>query len=466
MTDTTLASVMLFGYMSLALLVAIFFRNQFKFLQKLFLPAAVLAGFIILITGPSMLGIYNVPMGKHIDAYVFHLITAIFIILGLRGYSSERNVPRTGTTTLFIAKVFSFQAALGILLTMLIAISIQPGLFSGFGSFLMLGFGFDPTVSLYFGGFWEEELGFSNGRHIAFSFAVLGFLVAYILGLLMIGIAKKRGEVSIYPRNEDSPVLSGIVDKDSQGISAGRLTTTSQAMESLTLHLAVIGIVFLLSYSFMRLIARWMVSEFDAGFVIVAEVFMNFQFFFGFIFALLVKRIIRYFSVEHILDEGLMNRSLGVASDYLVVAAIASIPLVISSIRLWETLTLVLVGAVATYFFVIFLSRLLYKEEDCIERRAALFGFVTGNISTSVALLRVVDPELRHPVGRDLAFAGVLTFFAAIPLIFIINLPLIAEETMYQLYAALISIGYIVVLYVIWTLFGIRKSRREKKEQE
>jgi len=80
-----LDSFLVFGYVSLALLLAVFFRTQFKFLQHLFIPSNIIAGLILLLLGPGILGIVNIPAGQLAHNFVFHLITVIFILLGVKG---------------------------------------------------------------------------------------------------------------------------------------------------------------------------------------------------------------------------------------------------------------------------------------------------------------------------------------------------------------------------------------------
>lgn len=46
-----MALAMLFGYISMGLLLAAFLRSQFKYLQRLFFPSCILAGFILLLLG-------------------------------------------------------------------------------------------------------------------------------------------------------------------------------------------------------------------------------------------------------------------------------------------------------------------------------------------------------------------------------------------------------------------------------
>jgi len=464
--EAGMGSILVFGYMSLVLVLAVYFRSQFQFLQKLFLPGSIIAGIILLLLSPSVLNIVPLPVAQLADGFVYHLLAVLFIVLGLRGFGSESQPGSVGTGTVVIGKVLAVQAIVGSLIVLLVIFLVSPQLFSGLGSFLMLGFGLDAPLAQYFGGFWEEELAFEGGSGIAFSFVALGFLFAYILGLIMIVIARKGDRVQDPAQIADETTLTGVIPSRAPAEKqeeAGRLTTGTQSIDAFTFHLSLVGIILLITYSLLRFLAQWIVTEFDPGAVIVGEVLMHFQFFFAFVFALLARRIMKFFNVLHLLDRGVLNRTLGVAVDYMVVAAIVSIPLVVSSIHLWETLAIVIIGGLITLGAVIWLSRKLFGTRN-LEREAALFGFVSGNISSSVALLRVVDPRLENPILRELTFAGVLSYLIAIPLIFVINLPLIGEGPLYLLYAVGLYLGYIAILFLVWHFFI--RTRMPSPEEE
>jgi len=68
-----------------------------------------------------------------------------------------------------------------------------------------------------------------------------------------------------------------------------------------------------------------------------------------------------------------------------VVAAIASVPLVISLVNTWETLSLSLIGAGLTLLAVVVLMNKVCGEKS-IAKQVATYGFLTGNISSAVAL--------------------------------------------------------------------------------
>ena len=57
-------SFMLFGFLSMALLLGVFIRSQLKFFQKYMIPGSVIAGFITLIIGPGLLNIVSIPTAR------------------------------------------------------------------------------------------------------------------------------------------------------------------------------------------------------------------------------------------------------------------------------------------------------------------------------------------------------------------------------------------------------------------
>ena len=326
---------MLFGYLSMALLIGIFIRSQLRFFQKYLIPACIIAGFIMLILGPGLLNIIRLPPSDDIDFLVYNLLTAIFIILGLRGFHPEQAKDKeTLKNTAVITAGLSFQLVVGALLTLAVIFLLNPGLFSGFGAMLMLGQGFDPTLARFFGGFWEQDLGFPGGQSIAFAFSALGFLLSYVLGLLYIFWTRKKGLISPIPGEEQVAVQTGIVAPDEEKKSAGLITTHSHAIETLSLHLAFIGLSMLIVYGLIRVVVIFMLNNLSAGMVIVTEVLVNFNFLFGLLIGLVARRLMLKLKIYHVVDRGLLDRILGITVDYMVVAAITSIPLVISQVHI------------------------------------------------------------------------------------------------------------------------------------
>jgi len=421
------ASFMLFGYLSMALLLGVFIRSQLKFFQRYLIPGSVIAGFIMLIIGPNFLNIVSIPTGDEVDFLVFNLLTAISIAIGLRGFDAEKDKGKEVLKlSAAITGLLSFQLAAGMLFALAVVLLINPGLFRGFGSMLMLGHGFDPTMARFFGGFWEQEQGFTGGQSIAFAFSSFGFLMAYLLGLGYIIWTKKRGLITPIPGEESASVQTGILQTRKKKPAAGLLTTHNQSIETFTVHLAIIGLGMLLLYGLLRLLALVMIHNFSSGMVIVTETLFSFNYLFGLLMGLFFRWLLKRLKIDYLVNRGVLERILGVAVDYMVVAAIASIPLVISLVNTWETLSLSLIGAGLTLLAVVVLMNKVCGEKS-IAKQVATYGFLTGNISSAVALLRVLDPRLEDPFIRNLTYAAGLSFIAALPLFLFMNIAVVGR---------------------------------------
>ena len=68
-------------------------------------------------------------------------------------------------------------------------------------------------------------------------------------------------------------------------------------------------------------------------------------------------------------------------------------------------LLIALAGGILTTLVVFLLGSKLSDYK--LERTVAIYGVVTGTVSTGLMLLRIVDPELRTPVAREIGFMNV-----------------------------------------------------------
>lgn len=457
MEGISLDAVMLFGYMSLGLVAAAYLRSQLPFLQRLILPSSILAGLLLLLVGPNLLNLIDIPLGGQVDTLVYVLLTALFTVLGLRGFNSSAGFRQTAAATALITKGLVLQGLLGLLFTLLVILTLKPDLFPAFGSLLMLGFGFDNVPALYMGGFWEQEMAFHGGRGVAFSFSMLGFLLSYILGLILISWQSKKeaGSAAVLPG--EKAARTGFLPAEGEYPPAGRRTTHAASIHSLTFHLALVGFVVLVTLGLVRLVGFVLINALGPEAVIVSEIFVNFSFLIGFALGIACRKLMIALNIQHVADRGLLAQLSGVLVDYMVVGAIMAIPLFVSSVLIGEVLLLALLGGLLMFFAVPLLARMIFGEKNLLQQ-AALFGFLTGNVTSGVALLRVVDPRLESPVAGQLAWASLLALIAAVPLFLIINIPAIGGGMLYLLYAAAAMLFYGALWYLAWRFLIQGKS--------
>jgi ESS family glutamate:Na+ symporter len=83
------------------------------------------------------------------------------------------------------------------------------------------------------------------------------------------------------------------------------------------------------------------------------------------------------------------------------------------------------------------------------QRVISMFGLLTGTISTGLALLRVIDPEYRTPVARDLALGSGLSLFFSFPLLLLINVPALNRTIRMYLLTEMAVLVYILFIFTV-----------------
>ncbi len=439
--------VLLFAYISAALLLAVFLRKQLLFLKHLMIPNAIVAGLIVLLCSGRLFGIMNISP-DHLNLTVYHLLTGIFILIGLRK-------PRPGktraifTTTMIISQGYAILAVIGCIFTLIWVGALFPNFFPSFSMLPLLGFGFDHLTAASIGLQWEQ-VGFTGGGHAGFSFGVMGLLWSYLGGVIIILWSRKRQK-----DKESSPGLEareGIIPRESKKQAGAFITTAPEAVESMALHLALVGFLYLLAFSCMSQLSSWLGRFGNAG-ELVGGVLWNYNFLFGFLLGFLGRKIIDWLDLGYLFDSGTMQRISGTMVDYMIAASIAAVPLLIYAEYWAEVVILSLISGVLVALFVYFTSHRMYTGHQ-LARSAAVFGYLTGTIASGMALLRMVDPELDTPAAEDLACAGGLSLLLGFPLLLIINYPLygfITEMPLrYLLIASGLFAGYGLLLFLIW----------------
>jgi ESS family glutamate:Na+ symporter len=297
-----------------------------------------------------------------------------------------------------------------------------------------------------------ENNGFSAGKDLALTSATFGILGAVIFGMVLVNWATRKG----YTVRKKDP--ESISEDDSIGIipvdrrpEAGKLTVNSDAIESVTLHLAIVGIAILIGFVIQKSLVG-IESYFDfkikilSGFPLFPLCLIG-----GFIVQFFEQR----YDKHKVIDVGLMKRIQNTSLDFLVAAAIATINLAVVSEMLLPLLVLVAFGILWNVFCVVFVARRVLPDA-WFERSIAEMGQSMGVTATGLLLLRVVDPEYETPAVDAFAYkqllhepimGGGIWTAAAIPLIFTIGaLPVLG-----------ISVGAIVIWSVVLLLMGSKK---------
>ncbi len=401
--------LLVFGFMAIVLLAGILLRAKVKFFQKFLIPSCFLGGTIGLILIST--GVVDASIDL-LESYAYHLFIISFISLGLtvtlrksstNDVYSDRN-PVKGSFWMAIVSwvVMAMQAIIGTLFVFLFN-ALGSDLHPTFGFLAPLGFTQGPGQALSVGKVWEG-FGFAHAATLGLSFAAFGFAFSFFIGVPLVNWGIRKGFSALAPKSLSKELLTGVVDRESPKESAGTLTTHSGNTDTLAFHAALVGLVYVLTYLLIRGIG-FFVSE---G---VAQSLWGFFFFFGVIVALLVKYIIVRLGLGHLLDPGVQRRITGWSIDFLIIATIMAIQLVI----VWEYIVPIVVislaSGIATTLVVLYIGRRSWSYS--FERTVGTYGFATGTVSTGLLLLRIADPEFETPVALEL---GMQALFAS-PLI-------------------------------------------------
>ncbi len=398
--------LLVFGYLSIMLLLGLMFRAYIPIFQKIMFPASLTGGLIGLI-----LISFNIV---HIDVeivktFAYHFFNISFISVGLTSFKeefktkSDKNIVRgSAWMAVMQAVTFPMQAIVGSLILFLFVTAGSEPLFKTFGFLLPLAFNEGPGQALSIGSVWEGQ-GFANASTIGLTFATIGYFFAFFVGVPFANRGIRKGKY----QNQKLPsfFVRGVLPKKERAQSAGSITTHSSNLDTITFHMALVGLVYIITYFVVLLLSNLLPS--DAG-----SIAWGFFFLFGLIIAILLRvSIEKTTHFGHLMDPDLQGRITGLSIDYLVVATGCGIQFLIIFKYIVPIIVISAVGGIMTTITVFMLSKRLQKYK--LERAVAIYGVVTGTVSCGLMLLRIVDPELKTPVAREIGFMNIF----AIPII-------------------------------------------------
>ena len=457
--------VLIFCYLSVFLILATILRSRISFLQKFLIPNSILAGLFGILLGQYLFKIID---PSQMGDYVYHLLTLAFIAMGLRGSKVKRSYG-TLTTMVVHCQTYAIQGLLGMIFVLIAILTYFPDLFPAFGLHLVMGYGNNPGVAYSFGLNWES-MGFVGGAQVGLTFGALGFIWAYIIGMVIINWGVRNNKATLFKGFDQIPpsVFRGVVKPGEEKKSAGSLVTAQEAIESMALQLALVGTVLLVAYLFLSNFLAFLEGFGEFGHNLAALI-GGFGYIFGILFALLIRWAMEKIKVDYVIDHGLMTRLGGTFIDFMITAAITAISLEMIRIYLVEIALLSTIGGLVTLAVVYFLVNKMQMDYK-FERMVSSFGLVTGTVASGLALLRVLDPHFETPVAEDLVYAGGVALFTAIPILLMANMPAIgyvAGRTIPAIFETMIYVlVYLAALTIFWLIYRAIYMRRLKAAEE
>lgn len=385
-----------FSWIGIMLIVGVILRALIKPLGNILMPASVIGG----IVGFILMNVGVLPnIGVSADACneivsVFFIFT--FISMGLTNVPKEEGV-NVGK------EAVKGSIGMGCIWNMLY--SVQP--FVAFGVLLLIGgmfslapeygmmipFGFDhgPGQAVTFGAMVEEG-GLQGAQQVAITYAVIGFLFAFCVGVPIARYGIKKGLAS-YPAKIDASITKGLFKKEEQTESAGTITTYNGNIDSLAFSIAITGICYVIAVPIGDLLMA-VPNQF-------VQIFGSMTFFIGMLVAYVVRFILNKTGWKQYFDDGLQTRVTGFLTDFMIAAAFMAVQLSVVGKWMVPILIVCVVVGLVTFLMCWFFSSRIGGHYD-FERLLGIWGCATGTCPSGVALIRIVDPQLRTTVASEM----------------------------------------------------------------
>ncbi|MCP4682201.1 MAG: hypothetical protein GY864_07695, partial [Desulfobacterales bacterium] len=393
-------SLLIFGFLSIMLLAGVVLRAKVPVIQRFLFPSCLIGGILgLIIINTDILGFDATGF----ETFAYHFFNISFISVGLTGSGNRQTgdgneQTRTGKEfvkgSMWMALVqgisFPLQAIVGIVFVLIFG-AMGTNLFKTFGFLAPLGFNEGPGQALSFGKAWEG-VGFEHAATIGLTYAAIGFFFSFFVGVPLANWGIRKGISSYGPKKLPQDLLRGIISKDQKREAAGELTLHSGNVDTLAFQAALIGFVYVITYLLVDNIGK----QFGAD---VAKMLWGMFFFFGLGIAVILKLLLARVGIDHLIDPGIQRRITGWSVDFLIVSTIAAIQLIV----VWEYVLPIAIisvtNGILTTLIVIYLGKRIWANN--LERILAIYGTVTGTVSSGLLLLRIVDPEFKTPVAME-----------------------------------------------------------------
>lgn len=375
MIDSLLWSASLLGIL---LLFATFIRVRFQFLKKYYISASLIAGLIGLILGPEVLGVIPKDVISSWGALSGRLIIVVLAPMLITGsFPQLGKLGRvTASQSVWSWLATAAQYAVPCLMSALLFTPVM-GVNPLFASVLEQGWagghGTAGGMKMVF-----DSLHYVDGASLSITSATVGLLYGVVGGTIAINYAARKGyihNVTIHDEKVDE-----LLGHDHSEVGSN-ITISRNVIDIFAFHAGLMGGAIVIGYLLMR----------------AMKLFFNFNLYW-FIAAMLgglvVQALIIKTKYNKCIDRPTMSRIQGLALEFLVAGAIASVKITV--IVKYALPLIIQQGA-----FMIIMPALLFFfgprlfKTNWFENTIVVFGTACGVVATGFLLLRLVDPELK-----------------------------------------------------------------------
>ncbi|WP_300342921.1 hypothetical protein [Nesterenkonia sp.] len=378
------------GFICLLLLAGALLRAKVRVIQALFLPASLIAGILGLALGPNGLGV--IPFSEALGDYAGILIAVVFAALPFTSQlTSFAQAAKNVVTTWAVSQsVVALQWGLVLLFSLAVIALIFSDIPDGFGLMMAAGFmgghGTAAAITEVYGDQWAEA------QSLGMTAATVGIIVSVLGGILLIKLESQRGGTAYLRSFADLPpqLRTGIVEPN-QRTAVGEGPVSTMSIDPLIYHAGLV-----LGVAGVSVLAADALSGLGPGISVPT-------FSVAFLAGFAVLGLLRSTGAMRHFDRRLFERTSSSSTDLLVAFGIASInPAVVVAYAAPLALLLAFGVAFILCFYALIAKRLF--TDHPVEQSLFLWGWNTGTVAMGIALLRVVDPDMR---SKTLDYYGI-----------------------------------------------------------
>ena len=247
-----------------------------------------------------------------------------------------------------------------------------------------------------------DQLGFQPGSDLGLMSATVGVISAVVFGMAMINLAARRGYTKVIksPKQLSAAETRGLIPPEKR--THGSFTTVSpNALEPFAFHAAFVGVAILIGWYMLKGIKSLSAN-------MEPDLFRAFPLFpLAMLGGLFIQIFASKTGLSKYLDRRTFDRILGLALDFLVISAIASIKLDVFFAFFLPFSILMVVGLSWVIFATWFIAPRMLPDA-WFERGITEYGMQTGVTALGLMLLRVADPYFKTPAAKSFGYKQIL----------------------------------------------------------
>lgn len=437
------------SWIGVMLLVGVILRAVIKPLGNILMPACVtggIIGFILMNTG--ILTRLGVDFDL-LNTIVTNLFTITFISMGLTGTPKEEGVSAGKESAKgamlegFVwSSLYSVQAIVAWATLLLVGGFF--GMSAKYGLQIPFAFCQGPGQSATYGGMIEAGGLMPDAQQVGITFAVLGFVFAFLVGVPIAKYGLKHG-LATYPREISEGIKKGVFDPDDpERIVAGTQSTYSGNIDSLGFSFAMVGLGYAITGPICAALRAFPGEGFVSTFI---STFGSMEFMIGLLVGYLIKFIMNKTGTKKYHDDAMQSRITGWGTDFMITAAFMAVQLAVVGKWLIPIIIACFTTAIVTFVFCWYFTEHLRGAYD-FERLLGLWGTSTGTCPSGVALIRIVDPELKTTASAEMGLMNVFMWGGYIaPFVVMYLCGQMSGTVMAGLYAAF-AIGSLALIFI------------------